>query len=101
MRKGYFTADVTPLEEGQSDAADVEALLKTVRGQFEQYARLAKKQGGDVVGPITEIADPSKLADTIAANLNVAIDEKQKLLENTDVASRLEAVYGHMEAKLA
>ena len=98
--EGHFTAEVSPIEEATSDAADVAALIKTVRGQFEQYARLAKKQGNDVIGPITEISDPSKLADTIAANLNVAIDAKQELLENTDVASRLEAVYSHMEGEI-
>ena len=49
--EGYFTAEVSAIEEGQSDAADIEA-LKTVRGQFEQYARHAEKQGSDIVGPM-------------------------------------------------
>jgi len=98
--EGFFTADATPLDEVTSDTADIEALLQTVRSQFEQYARLAKKQGSDVVGPITEINDPSKLADTISANLNVPIDVKQGLLENLDPAARLEAVYGHMEGEI-
>lgn len=97
---GFFTADAAPIDEVMSDTADIDALLQTVRGQFEQYAKLAKKQGGDVVGPITEINDPSKLADTIAANLNVPIDVKQGLLENLDTAARLEAVYGHMEGEI-
>ena len=99
--KGYFSANVSSLaEEGRPDAPNIKALVKTVRSQFEQYARLAKKQGGDVIKPITEISDPSKLADTIAANLNVAIDVKQALLENTSIAHRLEAVYGHMEGEI-
>ena len=98
--EGYFVTDATPLAEVTNDTADLEALLQTVRSQFEHYARLAKKQGGDVVGPIIEISDPSKLADTIAANLNVPIGVKQGLLENLDIAARLEAIYGHMEGEI-
>ena len=98
--QGYFTSPVEPLNEAVANSGDVEALLQTVRGQFEQYAKHAKKQGSDVVGPITEITDPSKLADTIAANLNVSIEMKQDLLEDLDITSRLEAVYGHMESEI-
>ena len=97
---GYFTADAAPLDEIVSDSEDSDALMQTVRGQFEQYARLAKKQGGEIVGPIKEITDPSKLADTISANLNVTIDVKQGLLEDLDIAARLESVYGHMEGEI-
>lgn len=97
---GYFTADAAPLDEIVSDSEDSDALMQTVRGQFEQYARLAKKQGGEIVGPIKEITDPSKLADTISANLNVTIEVKQGLLEDLDIAARLESVYGHMEGEI-
>ena len=102
--EGFFIADAQALQEtlvdDQDGETDIDALLKTIRGQFEQYAKLAKKQGGDVVGPIKEISDPSKLADTISANLNVPIDVKQGLLEDLDIAARLEAVYGHMEGEI-
>ena len=98
--QGYFRADATPLDEEIGKTGEIKPLLKTVLSQFEQYAHHAKKQGSDVIGPIKEISDPSKLADTIAANLNVPIDAKQELLENLNIASRLEAVYAHMEGEI-
>ena len=98
--EGYFCAQAEPLEDSVGDDTNLEALLQTVRGQFEHYARLAKKQGGEVIGPIKEITDPSKLADTIAANLNVKISAKQSLLEDLNLTTRLEAIFGHMEGEI-
>ncbi len=97
---GYFQAQAEPLGDSIDEDTDLDALLQTVRGQFEHYARLAKKQGSEVIGPIKEITDPSKLADTIAANLNVKIAAKQRLLEDLNLTSRLEAIFGHMEGEI-
>src|SRR6185295_9892831 len=44
--------------------------------------------------------EPSKLADTISAHLNLKIAEKQELLEIQGIGERLERVFAHMESEI-
>jgi len=57
--------------------------------QFETYGKLNKKIAEEVVTSVTETKDPSKLTDIIAVHLNAQIEQKQELLEEVDVATRL------------
>ena len=49
---------------------------------------------------LNQIEEPSKLADTISAHLNLKIAEKQELLESARVGERLERVFAHMESEI-
>ena len=69
-------------------------------GQFEQYIKLNKKIAPEVLVSLNQIEEPSKLADTIAAHLNLKIAEKQELLETARVNERLERVFAHMESEI-
>src|ERR1019366_2340789 len=82
------------------DAKDLEALSRSVIGQFEQYIKLNKKIAPEVLVSLNQIEEPSKLADTVASHLNLKIAEKQELLETHGVGERLERVFGHMEAEI-
>ena len=97
----YFEADAVALEEVLGDEAEVEALVRSVNGQFESYVKLNKRVSPEVIVSIGQIDDASKLADTVASHLNLKIAEKQELLEISNVASRLEAVYGFMEGEMS
>ena len=79
---------------------ELEALGRTVIGQFEQYIKLNKKIAPEVLVSLNQIEEPSKLADTVAAHLNLKIAEKQELLEIARVGERLERVFGHMESEI-
>ncbi len=96
----YFEAFVEPLPEELGEARELEALGRTVIGQFEQYIKLNKKIAPEVLVSINQIEEPSKLADTVAAHLNLKIGEKQELLETRKVGERLERVFGHMESEI-
>jgi ATP-dependent Lon protease len=96
----YFEAAVTPLPDEGSDAKELEALGRTVVTQFEQYIKLNKKIAPEVLVSLNQIEEPSKLADTISAHLNLKIAEKQELLEATRVGDRLERVFAHMESEI-
>ena len=63
------------------DSKELEALGRTVVSQFEQYIKLNKKIAPEVLVSLNQIEEPSKLADTVAAHLNLKIAEKQELLE--------------------
>ncbi len=96
----YFEAYVETLPEQVGDARELEALGRTVIGQFEQYIKLNKKIAPEVLVSINQIDEPSKLADTVAAHLSLKIAEKQELLELPRVGERLERVFGHMESEI-
>ncbi len=96
----YFEASVEPLPEEQGEPRELEALGRTVVGQFEQYIKLNKKIAPEVLVSINQIDESSKLADTVAAHLNLKIAEKQELLETARVSERLERVFAHMESEI-
>ncbi len=98
--ESYFEAIVEDLPDGEADPRELEALGRTVVGQFEQYIKLNKKIAPEVLVSLNQIEEPSKLADTIASHLNLKISEKQELLEITRIGERLERVFGHMESEI-
>jgi ATP-dependent Lon protease len=98
--ESFFEAFVEPLPDREGEAKELEALGRTVIGQFEQYIKLNKKIAPEVLVSLNQIEEPSKLADTVAAHLNLKIAEKQELLEIARVGERLERVFGHMESEI-
>src|SRR4028119_238427 len=98
--ESHFEAYAATLDEVESEPPETEALARTVVGQFEQYIKLNKKIAPEVLVSINQIDDPAKLADTVAAHLNLKIGEKQELLETPGVGARLERVFAHMESEI-
>ncbi len=98
--ESHFEAYAATLDETQTEPPEVEALARTVVGQFEQYIKLNKKIAPEVLVSINQIDDPAKLADTVAAHLSLKIPEKQELLEIVGVGPRLERVFAHMESEI-
>ncbi|MGI3776743.1 MAG: endopeptidase La [Janthinobacterium lividum] len=96
----HFEAHVEPLPAPTAEERELEALGRTVVGQFEQYIKLNKKIAPEVLVSLNQIEEPGKLADTIASHLNLKISEKQELLEITGVGERLERVFAHMESEI-
>ncbi len=96
----YFEVTSEPMPDTGIDAKELEALGRTVVGQFEQYIKLNKKIAPEVLVSLNQIEEPSKLADTVACHLNLKINEKQELLEIMKVGERLERVFAHMESEI-
>ena len=97
----FFQADAELLPEVDSDPRELEALGRTVVSQFEQYVKLNKKVPPEVLVSLSQIDDPGKLADTVAAHLSLKISDKQDLLETSSLADRLERLYGFMESEIS
>ncbi len=100
-RTDFFEAEVEVLPSEGGTAAETEALARTAVSQFDSYVKLNKKVPQEVLASVSQITDPSKLADTIAAHLAIKIAEKQELLEMGSVAQRLEKVYALMEGEIS
>lgn len=97
---GFFTAKVRTIDDAEPPEGERKALAHTLLSQFEQYVKLSKKISNDVMSSITNIEDPSRLADTIASQMNLKLEEKQALLEMGDLTQRLEHLMGQMEGEI-
>ncbi|MDG2521984.1 endopeptidase La [Caulobacter segnis] len=97
----YYEADVAELSEDGGESREAEALSRAVVEQFENYVKLNKKVPPEALASIPQIAEPGKLADSIAAHLSVKIGDKQSLLEIFNVVKRLEKVFALMEGEIS
>ena len=97
----FFQVHAEVLPEADSDPREVEAMARAAVTQFEQYVKLNKKVPPEVLVSLSQIEDPGKLADTVAAHLSLKIAEKQELLETSSLAERLERLYGFMEGEIS
>ena len=77
-----------------------EALMRTVKANFEQYIKLNKKVPSETLAAVAQIEDPAKLADTVASHLSVKIGERQSLLETFGTTERLEKILSLIEAEI-
>ncbi|MDP1025960.1 endopeptidase La [Sphingomonas sp. KR1UV-12] len=98
--EGYLAATVEPVEDLPAEGAEVEALMRSVVGQFENYAKLNKKLPPETVAQVGEVESASRLADSVAANIAVKVADKQALLVELDPAKRLEMAFALMEGEL-
>ncbi|MFN3369901.1 MAG: endopeptidase La [Sphingomonadaceae bacterium] len=97
---GHLVADVEPLADIEPEGPELEALVRSARREFENYVKAAKRTSPEVALQIGQIEEPGRFADSVAANLNLKIADKQALLGETNVAKRLEMVFAFMEGEL-
>ncbi|MFZ9819922.1 MAG: endopeptidase La [Methylophilaceae bacterium] len=76
------------------------ALMRTLFSQFDQYVKLNKKIPPELLTTLSSIEEPGRMADSIAANLNLKLTDKQKLLECIDVRDRLDFLLSLLEGEL-
>jgi len=100
-REDYHEARAELLPEPAEEEVEVEALARSVIGDFENYVKLNKKISPEVIAAAGQIEDYSKLADTIASHLAIKIPEKQEMLATLSVKERLEKAMGHMESEIS
>ena len=96
----FFEAHGEAMAEPDDSSTDTEGLARSVVTQFEHYVKLNQKIPPEVQVSLSQIEDPSKLADTVASHLTLKVAEKQELLELGVVAERLERIYGFMESEI-
>jgi len=97
----FFTAEVSAIVDAtDADEREVDVLMRSVTAQFEQYVKLNKKIPPEILTSLAGIDSPGRLADTIAAHIQLKLDEKQRVLEVEDVRARLEHVLALIEAEI-
>ena len=98
----HFTATVTPVEAmpEANKPSEIEALRRAVMQQFDQYVKLNKKIPPEILTSISSIDDPGRLADTIAAHLPLKLENKQVVLDLSDVKARLENLFEQLDREV-
>ncbi|HEX8642780.1 MAG TPA: LON peptidase substrate-binding domain-containing protein, partial [Allosphingosinicella sp.] len=97
---GHLVAEIVDIETLDPEGAEVSALMRSVVDQFENYSKLNKRLPAETAVQLGQIEEPSKLADAVAANINIKVADKQALLAELDPVKRLEMVFAFMEGEL-
>ncbi|MCC2657334.1 MAG: ATP-dependent protease La [Panacagrimonas sp.] len=101
MTGPYVSAECTPLPPDEAgEGKEVEALSRSTLSQFEQYVKLNKKVPAELLPSLASMDNPGRLADSIAAHLNLKLEDKQQVLEIADPKSRLEHVMSQLESEI-
>ncbi|MBM7644738.1 ATP-dependent Lon protease [Scopulibacillus daqui] len=85
----YFEVNVEILEDDVEHDIETTALMRNVLDQFSGYIKLSKKITPEIMGTVSDIEDPSQLADVVASHLTLKVKEKQEILEIVNVKDRL------------
>src|SRR5512136_2367454 len=95
--KGFYRVVVKVLPRQKEVEGDLESAMSRVVSLFEQYVKLSNNLHYDAMIAAVRVEDPGRLADTIAAQLVVGVDEKQNLLEIISPLERLNRISGILE----
>src|ERR1700728_1260655 len=90
--QGYFRAVVRTFNFKVEAGPQLDALTGRVTSLFEQYVKLSQNLNYETMIAAVRVDDAGKLADTVGANLQLTIEEKQELLEIFDPIDRLTRV---------
>jgi ATP-dependent Lon protease len=97
---GYFEATVRTAKYTLETTPNTETAMQRVTGLYEQYVKLCQSLNYETMINAVRMEDPAKLTDTIAANLQLSIEEKQELLEIFDPVERLNRVADVLEIEI-
>jgi ATP-dependent Lon protease len=94
-RRSLYRVKVEMIQEPPVDEInlEIEALMRNVREHCEKILVLRGEMTGDVITILKSVEEPGKLADLVASNLRLDIEDSQKLLEITDPMERLRKVH--------
>jgi ATP-dependent Lon protease len=98
--EGFFRATVRLLNARVEPSPQVDQTVQKITGLYEQFIKLSQSLNYDTMIAAARGDDPARLSDTIAANLQLPVDEKQDLLETVDPIERLNRIGDILEIEL-
>lgn len=99
----HFEAEVEELTydpESIEKDIDMEAAMRLVMTDLDEYVSLNSKVSSEVLLTISDIDDPGRLADVIASNVYLKQEDDQKILETFDLYERLEVLHGILQQEI-
>jgi ATP-dependent Lon protease len=98
--KGFLKVVAKLIPRQVETGNGIEAVMSRVISLFEQYVKLSNDIHYDAMLAAVRVEDPGKLADTVAAHLQVPTEEKQNLLEIFSPQERLNRIVQILEAEV-
>ncbi|MFM8316497.1 MAG: endopeptidase La [Deltaproteobacteria bacterium] len=94
QEKPFFVATIKTIKEkgATRDNLEVEALMRTVKEQLEKVISMGRMLSPDILMVVDDITDAGRLADLVASNLGLKVNEAQEILEQFDPVTRLKRV---------
>ncbi|MEP1216318.1 MAG: endopeptidase La [Marinobacter sp.] len=96
----YLAGKAMLMDEDSLPAREEEVLVKTLMDEFEKYVKLSRKVPSEVSNALTGITELERLADTMAAHLELKIPEKQELLEALEIRQRVDLLLGKLDGEI-
>jgi ATP-dependent Lon protease len=98
--ESFFTVHVDEIHEEVENAVETQALVRSVKTTFETYVKLNKRIPPEILMRVSTIESPAELGDIIVAQLNLKLEDKQKVLEIFDPGKRLEHLLNLMTGEI-
>jgi ATP-dependent Lon protease len=86
----YYSAEIEEFTDVEIKTPEIEALIRTVVSQFEQWVKLSKKIPPETLVSVVTVEDAGRLTDLIATHLSLKMEDKQALLAAVLIQDRLE-----------
>ena len=96
----FYEVEVDRVHENEQTTPDIKALMRSVGSVFEQYVKLNQKIPLEAVSASTNIAEPHRYADTIAAYMVFQTSDKQDLLDTFNPVDRLNKLLEILKSEL-
>ncbi len=100
LENNYFSCDINPVATAPLPDKQAQMLIRSLTTQFDQYVQLSKKIPPEVVTSISSIDEAGRMVDTIASHMSLQLQEKQNLLQLSDLQARIEHLMGLIEAEI-
>ncbi len=96
----YVVAIVEMLEDAKPSGVEVQALMRSVQSQIEQYVQSGAPVPPEAAVAARNITEPGLLADMVAYSPDMSTEQRQQMLETTDVVERLRLVSGFLARQI-
>ncbi|HTZ99686.1 MAG TPA: endopeptidase La [Candidatus Aquilonibacter sp.] len=98
--EGFFRATIRLVPVKSEPGPQTQQASERVTTLFEQYVKLSQSLNYDTMIAAARVEDPGKLADAIAANLQIPVEEKQELLEVFEPIERLNRIADILDVEI-
>jgi ATP-dependent Lon protease len=98
--EAFFVVNVEEVGDEVSSIVETQALIRSVKTTFETYVKLNKRIPPEILMRVSTIENASELSDIIVAQLNLKLEDKQKVLEIFDPGKRLEHLLNTMTGEI-
>jgi ATP-dependent Lon protease len=98
--KGYVEVGLSVFDDITDKTPEIEAIMRRTVSLFEQYVKLNPRMPMEISISVSNIQEPSKLADTIASHISIKNNEKQSILEATNPEKRLNKIIQILNAEI-